>query len=362
VVYHTLTWLAWLAGAAYLALANQQPLQSIVLILATGMVFDLASRLSPRRQSWGTFLRFGLWVWLMALAFNLLSVHAGEMVVFTLPRHWPIIGGPITLEALLYGLANGASLFAVLLVFATFNLAVETHRLLRWVPAGLYQAGLIASIAVAFVPQMFSSLNQIREAQRVRGLNPRGLRGLVPLFVPLITTALERSLTLAESMEARGFGGITRESSDVRRYLLRTMTLAGLLALLIGLILRVTNPQIQWPSLAWLALGVLLTVGALYVQGRQVMRTHYQRERWQQRDTLVCLACAASMLMMTATHARNPQILSYYPYPPSTPWPGFAIQVGLAAALLAAPAFLWPAEARGSQQADTDRTNPGHEG
>jgi hypothetical protein len=140
------------------------------------------------------------------------------------------------------------------------------------------------------------------------------------------------------------------------------MTLAGLLALLTGLIVRVTNPHMQWPSLAWLALGVLLTVGALHVQGRQVKRTHYQRERWQQRDTLVGLACAASVLMMTAAHTRNPQILSYYPYPPSTPWPGFAIQVGLAAALLAAPAFLWPAEGRGSQHADADKANPGHEG
>jgi hypothetical protein len=140
------------------------------------------------------------------------------------------------------------------------------------------------------------------------------------------------------------------------------MTLAGLLALLTGLTLRGANPQMQRPSLAWLALGFLLTSGALYVQGRKVKRTHYQREGWQQQDTLVCLACAASVLMVTAAHSQHPQILSYYPYPPSTPWPGFATQVGLAAALLAAPAFLWPAEACGSQHLDADRTNPGYEG
>ena len=139
------------------------------------------------------------------------------MVLFTLPRNWPLIGGPITLEGLLYGLSGGASLFAVLLVFATFNLALDSHRLLRWLPSGLYQAGLVVSIALSFIPQLMSSLQEIREAQRVRGHQFRGVRDWIPLFVPLITTALERSLTLAESMEARGFGGIAPPSNESGR-------------------------------------------------------------------------------------------------------------------------------------------------
>ncbi len=225
--YHTLTWLSWLGAAAYLAMVNQQLLQSILIILATGTVFTALSRdsrlgssheggkslhagQSRKAESWGVFLRFGLSVWLIALFFNLLFAHAGNMVLFVLPRNWPFIGGPITLEALLYGLANGANLFAVLLVFATFNLGMEVHRLLRWLPAGLYQAGLIVSIALAFIPQLISSLREIREAQLLRGHKFRAIRDWIPLFVPLLTTALERSLTLAESMEARGFGGIDR--------------------------------------------------------------------------------------------------------------------------------------------------------
>ena len=360
--YHTLTWLVWLAAAAYLALVNQQPLQSLLLILSTGTVFTLASRRNPLGQSWSTFLRFGLWVWLVALAFNLLSVHAGEMVLFTLPRSWPLIGGPITAEALLYGLANGGSLFAVLLVFATFNLAVDAHRLLRWIPAGLFQAGLVVSIALAFVPQMMASLRDIREAQRVRGHPFRGLRDMTPLLVPLITTALERSLTLAESMEARGFGGITSEGTATSRYLLRIMTLAGLLALLTGLIWRAVKParqgeaalQAQWPSLAWLGLGVALTLVTLYAQGRRVKRTHYRRGLWRQRDTLVSLACVASILIAAASQMRSPQALSYYPYPPSSPWPTFAPLLGIAIALTAAPDYLWPADTQEAQRKTSD--------
>jgi len=412
VVYHTITWLIWLGAAAYLALVNHQPLQSALLILSTGMIFTLAGHRGPLRQGphaelpqaegWRAFLRLGLWVWLVALAFNLLFVHAGSIVLLVLPRNWPLVGGPITLEALLYGLANGASLFAVLLTFATFNLVVDQHRLLRWVPAGLFQAGLIVSIALTFVPQMITSLKGIREAQQIRGHRFRGLRDLIPLFMPLITTALERSLTLAESMEARGFGGIAQErprslaldgrvcssevdghkglvygqivserprslaldghvcSSEVDGHkgpaygdnalaelttkvvTTNLMMLAGLLALLAGLLWQAMKPQMQWPGLALLELGLMLVLVGLYAQGRHLKRTHYRRELWRWRDTLVSLACSASIVIVAYTQVQNPLALSYYPYPPFSPWPRFTPLLGLAAALVAVPAFLNP--------------------
>jgi energy-coupling factor transport system permease protein len=369
--YHTLTWLAWLCAAAYLALVNGQPLQTLLLILATGTVFTLASRRHKAGQSagaesrsvegWSTFLRFGLWVWAVATIFNLFFAHAGNIVLFTLPSNWPLIGGPITLEGLLYGLAHGASLFAVLLVFATFNLALDVNRLLRWLPAGLFQAGLVVSIALSFVPQMMASLKDVREAQLVRGHKFRGLRDLPPLFVPLITTALERSLTLAESMEARGFGGIaqvtdTKASSAAlaclrvkrgetgeSRALTTAGTLISLFGLLSGLLWRAFDAQPAWPGLVFLALSVLLLVAVLFLQGRGFKRTHYRLEVWHPRDTRVSLACLASIAIVAYTQMRNPLALFYYPYPPHSPWPTFAPSLGVAILLIAAPSLLWPA-------------------
>ena len=381
--YHTLTWLAWLCAAAYLALVNGQPLQTLLLMLATGTVFILASRrhkggVSPSSgqdgqipskregvprvgaesrqvEGWSTFLRFGLWVWVVATIFNLFFAHAGNIVLFVLPRNWPLIGGPITLEGLLYGLAHGASLFAVLLVFATLNLGLDVNRLLRWLPAGLFQAGLIVSIALSFVPQMMASLRDIREAQLVRGHKFRGLRDLPPLFIPLITTALERSLTLAESMEARGFGGIaqvtdtpdasgTRQSRVAGRHLLTTVaTLISLVGLLSGLLWRAADVQPAWPGVAFLTLSALLLVAVLYLQGRGFKRTHYRLEVWHRRDTWVSLACLASIAIVVYTQVRNTLALFYYPYPPFSPWPTFAPSVGVAILLIAAPSLLWPA-------------------
>jgi energy-coupling factor transport system permease protein len=338
VPYHTLTWLTWLAAAAYFALASSQPLLSLVLIMASAMCFDLARRHNPQGQGWGVFLRLGLWVGVVSLAFNLLSVHAGEVVLLTLPRHWPVIGGNLTLEALLYGLGSGVSLFAVLLVFATFNISVETQRLLRWMPPGLYQAGLVVSISVAFVPQMMRSLQDIREAQRVRGHAFRGLRDLVPLFVPLVTTAL------AESMEARGFGGVVAQYPSSTLSNPRLLTLAGLSTLLGAMLWQTTGAQPAWAGLAWLVLGLVLCLLAIYVQGRRMRRTHYQREVWQRRDAGVILASLAALALLLVAQWHDPQALAYYPYPPLSPWPTFAPLAGLSAALIAMPALLWPVD------------------
>ena len=348
--YHTITWVLWLCAAAFLALANQQPLQSILLILAIGTVFHTASRRHPLGQDWGAFLRVGACVWLMTLGINLFFSHAGQVVLFSLPKNWPLVGGAITLEALLYGLANGASLFALLLVFATFNLVINHHRLLRWIPAGLFQTGLIISIALTFVPQMVSSLRDIREAQRVRGHKVRGIRGLVPLFVPLVTTGLERSLALAESMEARGFGGIVGEYSAAARRTLHLTTLLGLLAVLSGLVWRVMRSAEQWQGLVLLSLGLMSTLAALAFQSKHARRSHYRRELWRHRDTLVTLASVASLVLSAWAKARCPSAMWYYPYPPFSPWPTFTPLIGLPAMLLAAPVFPWATEAESSRR------------
>ena len=341
---HTLSWLGWLGASAYLALVNQQPLHSVLLIMAVGVVFHQVSRRHPESQGWISFLRLGLWVWLVALAFNLLSVHAGNQVIIALPQSWPVVGGPITVEALLYGLASGASLFGILLVFAAFNMAVEPHRLLRWVPAGLYQAGLVASIALSFVPQMMASSHDIREAQRVRGHTFRGLRDWIPLFVPLLTTALERSLTLAESMEARGFGGIAPRRASRRSAWASLAAVTGLVAVLVGLLWRTLNLRPQMVAIILLGMGIALIAASIRLRGQLIKRTHYPQERWQKHDTVVTLACVASWLLTALTQARAGWALAYYPYPPLSPWPSFAPWVGAAAALLTTPALVRPGD------------------
>jgi len=75
---------------------------------------------------------------------------------------------------------SGLALASLVLVFATFNTVVDHYRLLRMVPAAFYHAAVVAAIALTFVPQMVASLQDIREAQALRGHRFRGLRDLLP--------------------------------------------------------------------------------------------------------------------------------------------------------------------------------------
>jgi energy-coupling factor transport system permease protein len=269
----------------------------------------------------------------------MLTNHHGDIVLFTLPESWPIVGGPITLESLLYGLTGGLAIIGLLLVFSAFNLAVDQARLLRMAPAFAYQAGVVAAIAVAFVPQMASSWQDIREAQQVRGHRFRGLRDLLPLIMPLLVTALERAMQLAESMEARGFGGTVTPVAPERRTVTQTMMLAGLALLGVGLgtISFWSEQRALGAGLA--AAGILLLAAALWRQGSAVHRSTYRRWLWGRRDRVVLAVGVTSALIWLAAWILQGEWLFYYPYPPYSPWPTFQPVLGLAILLLVVPAF-----------------------
>ena len=341
--FHPTAWLAWLAAAALPALSTRNPLYLSLTLLATALVYAALGRRSPLAQSWGAFVRFSALLWLLSIPFTALTSHYGTIVLFRLPLAWPVIGGPVTLEGLLYGLTGGLALVTLLLIFAVFNVAVDQARLLRMTPGFIQGAGVAAGIAVAFVPQMVASWQAIREAQQVRGHKVRGVRDMLPLVMPLLVTALERAMQLAESMEARGFGGQITPATSRQR-------MRNLLALLFGLAaLGAGFAGLGfWPQQRALA-GVLLAAGAILLgwsfwdQGRRVRRTRYHRWVWVRVDRILLAASLLSLTIWLGAMLARGEWLFYYPFPPYTPWPTFQPLLGMALMLLATPAlFLQP--------------------
>jgi energy-coupling factor transport system permease protein len=348
-MYHTLTWVLWLTAALLPAILTRNPLYLCVLLLGVFVAYNTMGRSSPMASSWGVFLKAGVLLASFSVLFNLLTVHYGETVIFVLPRFTlrmgptPLVdlGGEITLESLVYGLTSGLSLVAVLLVFATFNVLVDHHRLLRFAPSFLYQTGMIASIAIAFVPQMVSSLRDIREAQAIRGHHFRGIRDLLPLFIPLITTGLERAVQLAESMEARGFGSPRLAHSRRRELLYRLLIAGALFGLLASAFWYGYRSESRWLG-APVALGSLaLLASTVVAMGRGAKRSRYRRELWRSRDTLVTLASAASIGITASFWFLDGNTLFFYPYPQLT-WPGFNPVVGLALLAVVMPVIAAP--------------------
>ena len=129
------------------------------------------------------------------------------------PNGLPVlrIGGPVTLESLLYAVYDALRLAAILACLGAANALASPRRLLRYLPATLYDVGTAVVVGLTFAPQLLTDARAVRAARTLRGHDGHAACArLARLAVPVLETAFERSLGLAASMESRGYGRAVR--------------------------------------------------------------------------------------------------------------------------------------------------------
>ena len=331
---HPRAWLLWLAGAlALLSLARNPVVLALVLLSLAAVSSVLAAQAAALPGPRLPLLRLAVWILLLSALLNALTSHVGRTVLFTLPVGIPMLGGPVTLEALAYGALNGLALLGFLLAFRVLYQALPVQALVHMIPRGLYPVAVVISIALTFVPASLAQWQQIRAAQTLRGHRVRGLRDALPLLMPLLVGGLERALQLAEAMTARGFGSLGIAKEKAQTDWLRLGMAAGLVLLLAGLLALLfwQQPVVGWAAVAG---GGALVWGMLLLQGSHVQRTVYRRQRWNGRARAMALASVLT-LAVTVWGARH-GLLAYSPYPalsaPRLPW---LLLAGLLPGLLA---------------------------
>ena len=146
----------------------------------------------------------------IAIATTTLASHTGDHAFLVLPSGIPVIGGALTLEAALFGLSTGIGIAAAVLAAAPLSLVLQPHALVDALPRALARTGAAIGTALNLIPGIARSATEIRDAQRMRGWRSRRVREWPDLAVPVVLTALEGSITLAEAMEARGYGSGVR--------------------------------------------------------------------------------------------------------------------------------------------------------
>jgi energy-coupling factor transport system permease protein len=124
----------------------------------------------------------------------------------------PVLGTlDVTTTELSGALFNALRLAAVGLAFAAYALLLDHDSLVQ--SAGVARRSVLAvALATRLVPALERDAAGLVETLRGRGVEPGGVHGRARLVSPLLAGSLERSLRLAEAMEARGFGrpGATR--------------------------------------------------------------------------------------------------------------------------------------------------------
>lgn len=354
-----MAWWTWGLLLAAAASRTTNPFLLLAICVVIGVVV-------LQRKEIGTSNALGMFVGIALLAVAVRVVMmvllgssiGGRVTVLSLPQiplpHWMAgvqLGGPVMLAGLLDALYKGMQLAAVLLCVGACNALADPRRLLRYVPATLYDAGTAIVVAMTYVPQLADDAAAVRRARRLRGHSGRGLRELAALVVPVLENSLERSISLAASMESRGYGRVTLSRAARRRATALTILgLAGVLVGLFGLLGGSTPSALGLPMLVG---GLVLAVLALMTGARRDQRTPYRRDRWGIPETLVVLVGAVPLVVMSfGVHRGWPDIV---PAQVPATLPHISLPIVLALAVAALPAVLAPRTPRRAEREDRRR-------
>lgn len=331
-----MTWA--LAGVVVVQLAPS-PL-CVTLLLATAGLVTAAHRVGPA----GTFrllVLAGVAMALIRVALTTLTTHGVGVVWFTLPEvTLPrllggfTLGGTVEREVVLQALAEGYAVVALLAVFGAFNSVVSHHELLGSAPRAFHEAGLVVTIAAAFVPSTVASWQASRDADRARTGGVVRHRGRIArTVVPVLETGMERSLRLADSMDSRGFARHPPGPADSAAAWGALLALAALAGSFVALVGRRT------PLAAGLAVaGGLLLLGSVTLASRASPRRRYRPRALTREDALVLATNLLAVVLVAAASVQGEPSLRWSASPLEAP--GLALLPALGVLALAVPAAL----------------------
>lgn len=322
---HPLGWWAWALGLMVAASRTTQPLLLGLILAVLGLVVAARRPDAPWAGAFAAALRLGV---VVIVARTLLQMVVGDPVglatAFTLPEvrlpTWAAgvrLGGLVTWGSIVVGVCEGLRLATMIACVGAVNSLSAPSRLLRSVPAALYELGVAVVVALTFAPHLLDDARRVRAARRLRGHDDGRLQGFARAGGPVLDGGLERSIQLAAAMDSRGYG--RAGSLTARdRHAQTALVLAGFLGVLIGLygLFDTAAPRVLgWPTLA---LGSLLAAAGLRAAGRRSTRSSYRPDPWHAPEWAtavvgvlvagVFLATAATALLMPVSPLAVPSV------------------------------------------------------
>lgn len=120
--------------------------------------------------------------------------------------------------------------------------------------------------------------------------------------VPVLESALDRSLQLATSMDARGYG--RRVSvGKTSRWLASGATIGGLLLMAVGIYGVIDGGSLLGLGLPILAVAAVLCGVGLAIGGRRTARSRYRPDPWRQPEWIVAGSGLVALVTMSVAHA-----------------------------------------------------------
>lgn len=170
---------------------------------------------------------------ILIVLINPIFNHNGASVLFILNNN------PVTLEAVLFGIAAGVMIIAVIYWFRSFSAIMTSDRLLYIFGSFLPKVSLILSMTLRYIPLFKKQLKKTSDAQKAMGLACEDnvidrVRGGIRVFSVMVTWALENGIITADSMAARGYATGRRTNFALYRFRRADALLVLLAAVLSG--------------------------------------------------------------------------------------------------------------------------------
>lgn len=119
---------------------------------------------------------------------------------------------------------------------------------------------------MTFAPNMVADVARLRTARRLRGRPTGGVKAILQIGLPVLEGALERSVAVAASMDARGYGR-TAQVPPAVRHTTNVLTLGGLLGMCAGTYGLLAAEGAAY-GLPVLLIGLFLALAGLHLGGR----------------------------------------------------------------------------------------------
>lgn len=345
-----MAWWIWAIGVVVAASRTTNPLVLVLLLAVTTVVVVARAPGESQLRLFRLYLVVGLVIICIRVLFAMVfGLNVDGTTLFTLPSvdlpDWTTglrFGGDVTAESLLSAFIDGLRLATLIIVLGAANCLADPRRMLRVVPGALYELGTAVVVALTIAPQLVASGVRIRRAQKLRlssasdSRTPRLLRGLV---IPVLEDSLDRSLALASSMDARGYGrwGANRPSYQRLTSILVLLALLGVCVGAYG-VLDPTSPT--WLGLPMLVGGTVLAVIGIMLGRSRSRPTVYRPDPWLLAEWGVSLSGVGAALVMFFSSQIDP--LNMYPSVYPLVWPSLPPGTLIACALVLVPAFAAP--------------------
>lgn len=331
---HPGAWWVWGLGLMAAATRSTNLVVLAMIVVTCAVVVELRRSDAPWSRTFYVMLKVAAFVIVLrVLLQTLLAPETGVTILFTLPSielpSWIAgirLGGFVTAESLITGLREGARLGVVIICVGAAASLASPARLLRSLPAAIYELGVAAVVALTFLPQLITDLQRVRTARRLRGRPTSGVKAVINTASTILDSALDRSITLAASMDSRGYGRRGAAQTMSQR-LTDVVMLAGLAGIALGTYGLLDASTSELIASTVLLAGITLSVSGFVIASRRTPRTRYRKDPWQLPEWLISLSGVAVAILFFAA--------------PNT-WPAVQPLAILAAVVGAVPAIAAP--------------------